>query len=31
MTLELLKALATIMETCIYQDSCAKCPIARFC
>ena len=31
MTLEVLKALAVILEFCMSQDSCKKCPMAQFC
>lgn len=31
MTLEVLKALAVILEFCLNQDSCKNCPMAQFC
>lgn len=31
MTLEVLKALAIILEFCLNQDSCKNCPMAQFC
>lgn len=31
MTLEVLKALAVILEFCMNQDSCKNCPMAQFC
>ena len=31
MTLEVLKALAVILEFCMNQDSCKSCPMAQFC
>lgn len=31
MTLEVLKALAVILEFCLNQDSCKACPMAQFC
>lgn len=31
MTLEVLKALAVILEFCLNQDSCKSCPMAQFC
>lgn len=31
MTVELLKALTVILESCLEQDSCKDCPLARFC
>ena len=31
MTLEVLKALAVILEFCMNQDSCKTCPMAQFC
>ena len=31
MTVELLKALAAILETCLEQDSCKECPLKQFC
>lgn len=30
MTLEVLKALAVILEFCMNQDSCKNCPMAQF-
>lgn len=30
MTLEVLKALAVILEFCLNQDSCKNCPMAQF-
>lgn len=30
MTLEVLKALAVILEFCMNQDSCKTCPMAQF-
>lgn len=31
MTVELLEALATILEVCQEQDNCKDCPLAPFC
>lgn len=31
MTVELLEALAKILETCLEQDSCKDCPMSQFC
>ncbi len=31
MTIELLKALQTILEVCLKQDSCKNCPMAQQC
>lgn len=31
MTLEVLKALAVILEFCLNQDSCKNCPMSQFC
>lgn len=31
MTLEVLKALAVILEFCMNQDSCKNCPMSQFC
>ena len=31
MTVELLKALVTILESCLEQDSCKECPMRHFC
>lgn len=31
MTLEVLKALAIILEFCLNQDSCKDCPMSQFC
>lgn len=31
MTLEVLKALAAILEACEEQDSCKDCPLSQFC
>lgn len=31
MSVELLKALALILETCYDQDSCKECPLRQFC
>lgn len=31
MCVELLKALALILETCLEQDSCESCPMKYFC
>lgn len=31
MTLEVLKALTTILEFCLEQDSCENCALSQFC
>lgn len=31
MTLELLKALVTVLDFCTMQDNCKNCPMAYFC
>ena len=31
MTVQLLQALVLILETCLEQDACSKCPMREFC